>query len=114
MSRMISVPRGRQRYEVFVICSFHGQSHTCDEEYFLLLFFILTISFRISLTYVAVADLAAREDKPLEGFGLFGVVKEVGVDDEGMYFYTVIFASMISVNVIANLVFPLNASTRTI
>jgi len=32
----------------------------------------------------AVADLAAREDKPLEGFGLFGVVKEVGVDDEGL------------------------------
>ncbi|KAL7444370.1 hypothetical protein ACHAXH_009970 [Discostella pseudostelligera] len=32
----------------------------------------------------AVADLAAREDKPLEGFGLFGVVKEVGVDDEAL------------------------------
>ena len=33
---------------------------------------------------LAVADLAAREDSPLEGFGLFGVVKEIGVDDEGL------------------------------
>lgn len=32
----------------------------------------------------AIADLAAREDKPLDGFGLFGVVKEVGVDDLGL------------------------------
>jgi len=32
----------------------------------------------------AIADLAAREDNPLEGFGIFGVVKEVGVDDEGL------------------------------
>ena len=32
----------------------------------------------------AIADLAAREDKPLDGFGIFGVVKEVGVDDEGL------------------------------
>ena len=33
---------------------------------------------------VAIADLAAREDKPLDGFGIFGVVKEVGVDNPGM------------------------------
>lgn len=33
----------------------------------------------------AIADLAARDDKPLEGFGIFGLVKEVGVDDEGEY-----------------------------
>lgn len=32
----------------------------------------------------AIADLAAREDKPLDGFGLFGLVKEVGVDDAGL------------------------------
>lgn len=32
----------------------------------------------------AIAYLAAREDKPLEGFGIFGVVKEIGVDDAGM------------------------------
>jgi hypothetical protein len=31
----------------------------------------------------AIADLAARDDKPLDGFGIFGVVKEAGVDDEG-------------------------------
>ena len=29
-------------------------------------------------------DLAARKDEPLNGFGLFGVVKETGVDDEGL------------------------------
>jgi hypothetical protein len=33
----------------------------------------------------AIADLAARDDKPLDGFGIFGIVKEVGVDDEGAY-----------------------------
>lgn len=32
----------------------------------------------------AIAELAAREDKPLDGFGIFGVVKEVGVDDAGL------------------------------
>lgn len=32
----------------------------------------------------AIADLMARDDNPLDGFGLFGVVKEVGVDDEGL------------------------------
>ena len=32
----------------------------------------------------AIVDLMAREDNPLEGFGLFGIVKEVGVDDEGL------------------------------
>lgn len=32
----------------------------------------------------AIADLAARVDRPLEGFGIFGVVKEVGVDDVGL------------------------------
>lgn len=35
----------------------------------------------------------AREDKPLDGFGLFGVVKEVGVDDPGLYdFYNEYFS----------------------
>lgn len=34
----------------------------------------------------AIADLAAREDKPLEGFGVFGVVKETGVDDQGIVY----------------------------
>jgi hypothetical protein len=29
-------------------------------------------------------QLAAEESKPLEGFGLFGLVKETGVDDEGL------------------------------
>jgi hypothetical protein len=28
--------------------------------------------------------LAAHETKPLDGFGLFGVIKETGVDDEGL------------------------------
>ena len=32
---------------------------------------------------IALSELAARDDKPLDGFGLFGLVKEVGVDDEG-------------------------------
>ncbi len=33
-------------------------------------------------------DLAAHKEKPLAGFGLFGVIKETGVDDEGlMEFY---------------------------
>lgn len=26
----------------------------------------------------------ARDDNPLDGFGLFGIVKETGVDDEGL------------------------------
>lgn len=30
------------------------------------------------------AELAANEHKPLDGFGLFGVVKETGVDDKGL------------------------------
>jgi len=33
---------------------------------------------------LTLSTLAARDDKPLEGFGLFGVVKEVEVDDEGL------------------------------
>ena len=33
----------------------------------------------------AIANLVNREDIPLDGFGIFGVVKEVGVDDEGTY-----------------------------
>lgn len=32
----------------------------------------------------SLMDLAARKDKPLEGYGIFGVVKETGVDDEGL------------------------------
>ena len=38
----------------------------------------------VSTLSTAIADLAARDDKPLDGFGIFGVVKEVGVDDEGL------------------------------
>jgi hypothetical protein len=38
----------------------------------------------LHLRLTAIADLAAREDKPLDGFGIFGVVKEVAVDDEGI------------------------------
>jgi len=33
---------------------------------------------------LALSQLAARDDKPLDGIGLFGVVKETGVDDEGL------------------------------
>ena len=33
---------------------------------------------------MALAELVANERKPLEGFGLFGVIKETGVDDEGL------------------------------
>jgi len=33
---------------------------------------------------LALSQLAARDDKPLEGIGLFGVVKETAVDDEGL------------------------------
>lgn len=33
----------------------------------------------------SLSYLAAREDKPLDGFGIFGVVKETGVDDEGLH-----------------------------
>lgn len=29
-------------------------------------------------------ELAAQKDEPLKGFGLFGLVKETGVDDEGL------------------------------
>lgn len=29
-------------------------------------------------------DLAAQEDKPLDGFGIFGTIKETAVDDEGL------------------------------
>lgn len=31
-----------------------------------------------------MTELVARSDKPLEGFGVFGTVKEIGVDDEGL------------------------------
>lgn len=85
MSRMISVPRGRQRYVIFVIDSLQSNLRRR--------FCSLSSPFRL-IKYVAVADLAAREDKPLEGFGLFGVVKEVGVDDEGMKLYIEHFSSM--------------------
>ena len=39
----------------------------------------------MQMPWTAIADLAAREDKPLDGFGLFGLVKEVGVDDAGTH-----------------------------
>lgn len=32
----------------------------------------------------ALSELAAQKDKPLDGFGLWGLVKETGVDDEGL------------------------------
>ncbi|KAK1742550.1 hypothetical protein QTG54_007115 [Skeletonema marinoi] len=38
-----------------------------------------------SLGCIAFAVRRPGEDKPLDGFGLFGVVKEVGVDDPGLY-----------------------------
>ena len=44
----------------------------------------LTLLYCTFITYPAIADLAAREDNPLEGFGIFGIVKEVGVDDPGL------------------------------
>jgi hypothetical protein len=31
-----------------------------------------------------LSDLAAQKHEPLKGFGIFGVVKETGVDDEGL------------------------------
>lgn len=31
-----------------------------------------------------LTELAAHSDKPFDGFGLFGIVKETGVDDEGL------------------------------
>eukprot|EP00978_Attheya_sp_CCMP212_P025244 scaffold80865_cov55-Attheya_sp.AAC.7 len=33
---------------------------------------------------LALEKLAAQENTPFDGFGLFGVVKETGVDDEGL------------------------------
>lgn len=33
---------------------------------------------------MSLTELAANEHEPLEGFGLFGVVKETGVDDKGL------------------------------
>ncbi len=38
-------------------------------------------------------DFAAEEGKPLKGFGMFGLVKETGVDDEGLVeFYSKSFS----------------------
>lgn len=39
----------------------------------------------------SLSYLAAREDKPLDGFGVFGVVKETGVDDEGLHAFSTRF-----------------------
>lgn len=33
---------------------------------------------------MTLTELAGNENKPIEGFGLFGVVKEIGVDDKGL------------------------------
>lgn len=33
---------------------------------------------------MALSQLAARDDKPLDGIGLFGVIKETSIDDEGL------------------------------
>jgi len=33
---------------------------------------------------MSLAQLAAREDKPIDGIGLFGVIKETAVDDAGL------------------------------
>lgn len=35
-----------------------------------------------------MTDLAASPSKPLANFGLFGIVKETGVDDEGLVDFT--------------------------
>eukprot|EP00804_Cyclotella_cryptica_P016437 CCRYP_004672-RA/>CCRYP_004672-RA protein AED:0.10 eAED:0.10 QI:243/0.66/0.75/1/1/1/4/517/140 len=43
-----------------------------------------SIAFAVRRPGKAIADLAARDDKPLDGFGIFGVVKETGVDDAGL------------------------------
>ena len=37
---------------------------------------------------LALAELSANEHKPLEGFGLWGVIKETGVDDKGLSEFT--------------------------
>lgn len=33
---------------------------------------------------MALSNIAARKDNPLDGFRLFGVVKEIGIDDAGL------------------------------
>lgn len=33
---------------------------------------------------MSLAQLAARDDKPIDGIGLFGVIKETAVDDAGL------------------------------
>jgi AhpC/TSA antioxidant enzyme len=40
---------------------------------------------------LTLTELAANEHKPLEGFGVFGVVKETGVDDQGLAEFTGFF-----------------------
>lgn len=42
---------------------------------------------------MSLTELAANENKPLEGFGLFGVVKETGVDDKGLSEFSTYFPS---------------------
>ena len=73
--RMSIVSWGRQRW---VVCWDNCQ------YYISIPFLTLTIYGEFSTQ--AIANLATREDMPLDGFGIFGVVKEVGVDDEGMPF----------------------------
>ena len=61
--------------DIHILCSKKWETI----QYTNTLYFIL-----LSSPIQAIADLAAREDNPLEGFGIFGVVKEVGVDDPGL------------------------------
>ena len=70
------MPRGRQRYVTKQLLGSYCNVFLNRSSSIINLFNLQSA--------IAVADLAAREDKPLEGFGLFGVVKEVGVDDEGL------------------------------
>lgn len=74
--------------------------------------------------------LAARDDKPLNGFGLFGIIKETGVDDEGLFkfhskyfsspmykdperaFYNLVGSRKIGVKGLLKMVWNLNASTK--
>jgi len=41
---------------------------------------------------LALSELAANPDLPLAGFGLFGIVKETGVDDQGLFDFTSFFS----------------------
>lgn len=40
---------------------------------------------------LALSELVANPDKPLAGFGLFGIIKETSVDDKGLFDFTGFF-----------------------